>query len=204
MRYKKIPSQFYYFLMNKAASEVCSTVSDSHRTVYEHFPAEILVSNGAKLHSVGRLDSDTEGLLLFTNDGMLSNCLTRPENKIEKTYFVRLKEKVTERQQEEYKTLSERGVILPPEKKAPEQQSAGAKIDWMSEDECRITLTEGKFHEVKRIFRALGNEVVYLKRESFAGLSLDETLSPGEWRALQESEINALKKAVSSANPVSV
>lgn len=193
MRHKKVPFQFYYFLMNKAAGEVCSTVSDSHRTVYEHFSPEVLSSNGAKLHSVGRLDCDTEGLLLFTNDGKLSDFLTRPENKIEKTYFVRLKNLVTEIQQKEYAEQAELGVTLPPEKKFPEQKSGGAKIRWLSAAECEITLTEGKFHEVKRIFRALGNEVIYLKRTKFAGIELDENLETGKWRELSESEIIVLK-----------
>jgi len=193
MRHKKVPSQYYYFLMNKAAGEVCSTVSDSHRTVYEHFEPEVLSSNGAKLHSVGRLDCDTEGLLLFTNDGKLSDFLTRPENKIEKTYFVRLENLVTEIQQKEYVELAELGVTLPADKKSPEQKSNGAKITWLSPSECQITLTEGKFHEVKRIFRALGNEVIYLKRIRFAGLNLDENLKPGESRPLYESEVRTLK-----------
>ena len=193
MRNKKVPSQYYYFLMNKASGEVCSTVSDSHRTVYEHFPSELHESNGAKLHSVGRLDCDTEGLLLFTNDGKLSDFLTRPQNKIEKTYFVRLKNTVTEIQQEEYTNLAEKGVVLPPEKKSPEQKSSGANIEWISEKECKITLTEGKFHEVKRIFRSLGNEVSYLKRIEFAGIHLDSNLKEGEWRHLNEYELAVLK-----------
>ena len=194
MRHKKVPFQFYYFLMNKVAGEVCSTVSDSHKTVYEHFPADVLESNGAKLHSIGRLDCDTEGLLLFTNDGKLSDFLTRPENKIEKTYFVRLKNLVTEIQQEEYSQKAGQGVTLPPEKKSPEQKSGGAKIRWLSAAECKITLTEGKFHEVKRIFRALGNEVIYLKRVKFAGLELEESLAVGQFRPLYESEVSRLKR----------
>ena len=193
MRHKKVPSQYYYFLMNKAAGEVCSTVSDSHCTVYEHFSPDQLISNGAKLHSVGRLDCDTEGLLLFTNDGKLSDFLTRPENKIEKTYFVRLENLVTEIQQKEYCQKAGQGLTLPPEKKSPEQKSGGAQIHWLSPSECQITLTEGKFHEVKRIFRALGNEVIYLKRTKFAGIELDENLKPGESRPLYESEICDLK-----------
>ena len=193
MRHKKLPQQYYYFLMNKAAGEVCSTVSDSHRTVYEHFSPDQLISNGVKLHSVGRLDCDTEGLLLFTNDGQLSNFLTRPENKIEKTYFVRLKNLVTEHQQKEYSEQSELGLTLPPEKKSPEQKSSGAKITWLTQNECEITLTEGKFHEVKRIFRTLGNEVIYLKRVKFAGLELEESLPVGQFRPLYESEVRTLK-----------
>ena len=193
MRHKKLPQQYYYFLMNKAAGEVCSTVSDGHRTVYEHFSPDQLISNGAKLHSVGRLDCDTEGLLLFTNDGQLSNFLTRPENKIEKTYFVRLKNPLTLLRQKEYSEQAEKGLTLPPEKKSPEQKSAGAKITWLTQNECEITLTEGKFHEVKRIFRALGNEVIYLKRVKFAGLELEESLPVGQYRPLYESEVRTLK-----------
>ncbi len=194
MRYKKIPAQYHYFLMNKASGEVCSTVSDSHHTVYEHFSPELLSSKGAKLHSVGRLDCDTEGILLFTNDGKLSDFLTRPENKIEKTYFVRLKNRVTEIQQKEYRQKAEEGLILPADKKAAEQKSKGAKIVWRDQNECEITLTEGKFHEVKRIFKSLGNEVIYLKRVKFADLELDKNLKNGEWRPLSEAEISMLKK----------
>ncbi|WP_407425062.1 pseudouridine synthase [Treponema sp.] len=187
--------------MNKKAGEVCSHTSDSHHTVYEHFPADILISNGVKLHSAGRLDCDTEGLLLFTNDGKFSNFLTRPENKIEKTYFVRLKNAVSETEQKKYTKLAEKGMVLPAEKKSPEQKSNGAKIDWKAvtiTNECEITLTEGKFHEVKRIFRALGNEVVYLKRVNFAGIELDESLKTGGWRNLAQSEIKSLKNGVFS------
>ena len=142
MRKKHIPKIKFYFLMNKKSGFVCSTVSDRRQTVYVAFPKDILADeNGAKLHSVGRLDA---------------------------------------------------GLVLPPEKKAGEQKSGGAKIDWLNENECKITLTEGKFHEVKRIFRALGNEVVFLRRIKMAGLVLDESLKPGEYRTLNESEIEAL------------
>lgn len=193
MRHRKIPGEYFYFMMNKKAGEVCSTVSDSHRTVYEHFEEKQLVSGGVKLHSVGRLDADTEGLLLFTNDGKLSDYLTRPENRIEKTYFVQLASSVSFEEQKNYRDAAEKGLLLPPEKKAPQQQSAGAVIKWLNEKECEIILTEGKFHEVKRIFRALGNEVVYLKRIKFAGIIIDEKLSPGEWRELTPEEKQKLE-----------
>ena len=179
--------------MNKKSGFVCSTVSDRRQTVYVAFPKDILADeNGANLHSVGRLDADTEGLLLFTNDGKLSDFLTRPQNKIEKTYLVGLKNSVSSSEQKNYAKKAENGLVLPPEKKAGEQKSGGAKIDWLNENECKITLTEGKFHEVKRIFRALGNEVVFLRRIKMAGLVLDESLKPGEYRTLTESEIEAL------------
>lgn len=193
MRKKHIPKIKFYFLMNKKSGFVCSTVSDRRQTVYEAFTKDILADeNGAKLHSVGRLDADTEGLLLFTNDGKLSDFLTRPQNKIEKTYLVGLKNSVSSSEQKNYAKKAENGLVLPPEKKAGEQKSGGAKIDWLNENECKITLTEGKFHEVKRIFRALGNEVVFLRRIKMAGLVLDESLKSGEYRTLTESEIEAL------------
>ena len=193
MRKKHIPKIKFYFLMNKKSGFVCSTVSDRRQTVYVAFPKDILADeNGAKLHSVGRLDADTEGLLLFTNDGKLSDFLTRPQNKIEKTYLVGLKNSVSSSEQKNYAKKAENGLVLPPEKKAGEQKSGGAKIDWLNENECKITLTEGKFHEVKRIFPALGNEVVFLRRIKMAGLVLDESLKPGEYRTLTESEIEAL------------
>ena len=193
MRKKHIPKIKFYFLMNKKSGFVCSTVSDRRQTVYEAFTKDILADeNGAKLHSVGRLDADTEGLLLFTNDGKLSDFLTRPQNKIEKTYLVGLKNSVSSSEQKNYAKKAENGLVLPPEKKAGEQKSGGAKIDWLNENECKITLTEGKFHEVKRIFRALGNEVVFLRRIKMAGLVLEESLKPGEHRTLTESEIEAL------------
>ena len=157
MRKKHIPKIKFYFLMNKKSGFVCSTVSDRRQTVYVAFPKDILADeNGAKLHSVGRLDADTEGLLLFTNDGKLSDFLTRPQNKIEKTYLVGLKNSVSSSEQKNYAKKAEIGLVLPPEKKAGEQKSGGAKIDWLNENECKITLTEGKFNEVNRIFRALG------------------------------------------------
>ncbi len=216
MRRKKVPVKKYYFLMNKAAGEVCSTVSDRRKTVYSHFPPEILIdSNGAKLHTVGRLDADTTGLLLLTNDGKFSDYLTRPQNIIEKTYLVKLKHAVTYDQQKNYIKKAAEGLILPPEKKAGEEKGAPAQIEWIKCDnlcqtgdcrlyedrsqnepgtelcdKCTITVTEGKFHEVKRIFRALGNEVTALRRIKMAGIELDEDLAPGQWRELREEEIS--------------
>lgn len=178
--------------MNKKAGEVCSTVSDRHHTVYEHFLPHVLVSNGAKLHTVGRLDLDTEGLLLFTNDGKLSDFLSRPENKISRTYFVRLKQSVSEKEQAVYAQKAQAGLILPAEKKIAEQKSCGAKILWQSQNECTVTLCEGKFHEVKRIFRALLNEVVYLQRIQFAFFALEPNLKAGQWRPLLDCEVKKL------------
>jgi len=185
---EKSPEKIY-LLMNKPCGYVCSAVSDSHKTVYELLPGPLrsLARNakrGERLHTVGRLDCNTSGLLLFTTDGNFSNYLTRPENHIPKTYEVTLKTPVEETEQTDYVSRTKQGVILPAEKKAPEQKSAGALLEFLAPAFCRITLTEGKFHEVCRLFMALGNEVVELKRVSFGKYKLPGDMTLGEVRAL--------------------
>lgn len=176
--------------MNKPCGYVCSAVSDSHKTVYELLPQDLrsLVQNakrGERLHTVGRLDCNTSGLLLLTNDGNFSNALTRPENQIPKTYEVTLAFPVDKPQQTQYINRAAKGLLLPPEKKAPEQKSAGAALTFLSETRCRITVTEGKFHEVRRIFAALGNQVTALQRISIGRLELPSDLPQGKFCLLQ-------------------
>lgn len=194
------PEKKLYFLFHKPQDTVCSTVSDSHKTVFDFFPKEFFVSpEGAKLHTVGRLDSDTEGFLILTNDGKFSNYLTRPESGIKKTYFVRLKNKYNK---DLYQKASKEGVTLPPEKKAQEQKSSPFELNFeagSNEYELEITVTEGKFHEVKRIFRSKEmnedleeNEVVYLKRVGFGSLRLEDSLEKGKWREMTGEEISRL------------
>lgn len=187
--------------MNKPKGYVCSAVSDSHKTVYQLLPAELqdLVQNakrGERLHTVGRLDCETSGLLLITNDGDFSHKLTDPQNKIEKTYLVTLAHPVTKDDAARYVKEVAAGVILPPEKKAPEEKSAPGKLEFTTGtglpvttgtvlDEncvnCKITVTEGKFHEVRRIFRALGNEVINLKRIKLGNYELPLELKEGSY-----------------------
>ena len=174
-----------YLIMNKPCGYVCSAVSDSHKTVYELLPQELqaLVRNakrGERLHTVGRLDCNTSGLLLFTNDGYFSDRLTRPQNKIQKCYEAVLRDPVEAPAQTEYAARLAKGIILPAEKKAPEQKCEGAKLEFLDPTHCRITLTEGKFHEVRRLFRALGNEVQELRRLSLGKYSLPPDLKEGQ------------------------
>ena len=188
---EKPSSKKIYIMMNKPCGYVCSAVSDSHQTVYELLPGPLrsLAQNakrGKRLHTVGRLDCNTSGLLLFTTDGDFSNYLTRPYNHIPKTYEATLKTPVEEPAQLEYVSRAKQGVTLPAEKKAPEQKSAGAQLEFLSPTLCQITLTEGKFHEVRRLFQALGNEVVELKRLSFGNYKLPKDLNPGEFRAFEK------------------
>ena len=190
-----------YLIMNKPAGYVCSAVSDSHKTVYELLPPEMqdLVQNakrGHRLHTIGRLDCDTSGLLLLTTDGNFSHKVAASSEiggaELGKTYNVELKKSVSHSEQVEYQVRAADGIILPPEKKFGEQKAAPAEIEWLSENKCKITVTEGKFHEVRRLFRALGNEVVKLERIAIAGLCLPQELGKGEWRELTENEMPLL------------
>ena len=184
-----------YLIMNKPKGYVCSAASDSHKTVYELLPPELqdLVKNakrGHRLHTIGRLDADTTGLLLFTTDGIFSHkiavSVVEPVETtltpISKTYKATLRYDVTPDQQKQYITRAAGGLTLPPEKKAPEQQAAPAKIKFISSSTAEIIVTEGKFHEVRRIFRALGNEVIELQRIAIGKLQLPPELAPGEYQ----------------------
>lgn len=188
-----------YILMNKPAGYVCKAVADQNKTVFELLPAELQVlvqgaKRGERLHTVGRLDRDTTGLLLITNDGQFSHALTAPENYIQKKYEVELAAQVPDSEQKNYIKKASAGIMLPPDKKAPEEQSAPAKIEFISETTscCIITVTEGKFHEVRRIFCALGNKVQKLKRIQMGTIELGTELKEGSWRYLTEQELSRL------------
>ncbi len=175
--------------MNKPCGYVCSAVSDSHKTVYELLPEALqkLVRNakrGERLHTVGRLDCNSSGLLLFTNDGKFSDRLTRPQNKIEKCYQLILRDEVDDIQKKEYEKRLSKGILLPPEKKAPEEVCQSAGITFLTDKTCRITVTEGKFHEVRRMMLALGNRVEALQRISFGPYTLPENLKEGDYLTL--------------------
>ena len=186
-----------YLMMNKPKGYVCSAASDSHKTVYQLLPPELqgLVKNakrGHRLHTIGRLDADTSGLLLLTTDGKFSHRIASgvPEPvegpckkaQITKTYLATLKNPVNAELQKEYIAKAAAGLTLPAEKKAPEQEAAPARLHFIKEDICKITVTEGKFHEVRRIFKALGNEVTELKRIAIWALSLPGDLKEGQYK----------------------
>ena len=179
--------------MNKPLGYVCAAASDSHKTVYELLTPELQelvrgAPRGCRLHTVGRLDCDTSGLLLITNDGKFSNEITAGVD-ITKTYRAILKSPVAPEKQEVYISRAASGLTLPPEKKYGEQKALPAMLVFESAEVCRITVHEGKFHEVRRIFRALGNEVKDLERISIGSLQLPEELTPGQWRELTANEL---------------
>ena len=180
---------------------MCSAASDSHKTVYELLTQDLqkLVINaprGCRLHTVGRLDCDTSGLLLLTNDGKFSHRITSSEfstgstngSAVTKTYRVTLLNSVSPENQKLYINRAAAGLTLPPEKKYGEQLALPAILEFESSYICKVTVHEGKFHEVRRIFRALGNEVTELERIAIGKLSLPKDLELGQWRQLTDNE----------------
>jgi len=192
-----------YLIMNKPAGFVCSALSDSHKTVYQLLTPELqnLVQNarrGHRLHTIGRLDFDTKGLLLFTTDGMFSHKIAAQKNQsgtakaVSKTYLAALTKSLSPVDQKEYIEKAKNGILLPAEKKAGEEKAAPAFIHFINDALCEITLYEGKFHEVHRIFRALNNQVSELTRIAIGKLKLPRDLQEGSYRALSKEELTLI------------
>lgn len=172
-----------YYMLNKPQGVVSATEDRKEKTVLDL----ILSKKRKDLFPVGRLDKDTEGLLLITNDGALAHQLLSPKKHVDKQYFVRLSKPL---KKEDAKKL-ETGVDI-----GEDTLTMPAKIVYtgQSEEEVLITIQEGKYHQVKRMFQAVGNQVVFLKRLSMGSLKLDETLKPGEYRLLTQEEIARLRE----------
>lgn len=212
-----------YIMLNKPAGILSATKDKKQKTVLD------LVCDARRkdLFPVGRLDRDTEGLLLLTNDGALAHRLLSPKKHVDKVYFARVYGKVTECEVLKF----QQGLLLKQDlfsESGKEFFSLPAKLeilgfqaDTSKEDidltenehkfnepdrgisEVRLTIQEGKFHQVKRMFEAVGMKVLYLKRLSMGNLLLDETLAPGEYRSLTEAEIKALFDCAFCGLPVS-
>jgi 16S rRNA pseudouridine516 synthase len=185
-----------YLMMNKAGGCVCSTREGERETVYDFIDFDLRQTHsGKKLHTMGRLDADTTGLLLITSDGELTHRLISPKNHVPKTYAVKLRDSTDEKQKTEYAQKLREGIQVPREQNEEGFLSESAELSWSTNEEgydCELTVYEGKYHEVKRLFAALGNEVTALKRVSFACLSLDKKLAPGAYRELTEEELERL------------
>lgn len=180
---KLIFTEYEYYLFHKPAGCVSATEDAIHKTVMDYLTDTVRKD----LFPVGRLDLDTEGLLLITNDGALAHALLSPARHVAKTYYAKVQGKVTE----EDAALFEKGVDIGEEKLTKPAKLVILKSDDISE--IKLTITEGKFHQVKRMFQAVGKEVIYLKRLSMGTLTLPEDLKRGEYRALTEEELAALK-----------
>ena len=190
-------AEFVYYLLHKPAGYVSATEDTREKTVLELIPKD----GRRKLFPVGRLDKDTEGLLLITDDGLLAHQLLSPKKHVDKTYFAVTEGKVVpediEKIQEgvdigdEELTLPGRLEIL----KTWEESGV-----WHSE--ILLTIHEGRFHQVKRMMEALGKNVTYLKRISMGSLELPKELPRGEARELTKAELEALKGGHSFENPL--
>jgi 16S rRNA pseudouridine516 synthase len=171
-----------YLMLNKPPGVVCAVQDREHRTVLDL----LSVSNKAGLHVAGRLDIDTTGLVLITDDGEWSHRITAPRHKQPKVYRVTLDSPLDEKAV----TVLESGVRLRNEPK----RCAPALVERLAGNEVRLTIAEGKYHQVKRMFAAVGNRVRALHRECIGAITLDPELPEGGFRPLTPEEMQALQK----------
>lgn len=174
-------AEFEYYMLHKPAGVVSATEDKKDQTVLD-----LIDSKRKDLFPVGRLDKDTEGLLLITNDGQLAHRLLSPSKHVDKVYFARIDGKVTEEDVRIFST----GIDIGDEK--PTLPAELTILNSSDESEIELTIREGRFHQVKRMFHAVGKEVTYLKRLRMGTLVLDENLPVGQFRQLTKKEIEQL------------
>ena len=177
-----IYQKFTYVMLNKPEGYVSATDDKSLPYVTELLPEEL---RRRELFPVGRLDRDTVGLMILTNNGVLAHSLLSPKHHVRKEYYFTAAEPLREGAEEQFQN----GVTL-----ADGYECKSAEL-YLSEDrrEGRIVLTEGKYHQIKRMIAAQGNRVTGLERISFGGIELDRSLSRGQWRYLTDEEIVLLE-----------
>jgi len=182
---------YVYYMLNKPAGVVSATTDKKDKTVLDLLKEYLENINCGSvtgipisdIFPVGRLDKDTVGLLLLTNDGELSHRLLSPKKHVPKTYYVETDKELTP----EGKQMLEQGVDI-----GEDTLTKEAIVHYCGICQYQLTITEGKFHQVKRMFSAIGLKVLYLKRLSMGSLVLDETLSEGKIRELTQEEVNRL------------
>lgn len=181
--------EFVYFMMNKPQGVISATEDLMHETVLDLLEMQDSLQEP---HPVGRLDIDTEGLLILTNDGKLTHRLLSPKHHVDKRYYAEIDGIVTEDDIVQFKE----GVTLD-----DDYETLPADLEILSTDEeagtsvIELVIREGKFHQVKRMMQAVGKEVTYLKRLEMGPIKLDDTLELGAYRELTSEEIDLLKKA---------
>lgn len=166
-----------YFMLNKPAGVICANRDRRHATVIDLLDED----NADRLHVAGRLDLDSTGLTLITDDGAWAHRLTAPNRDCRKVYLVVTAEPIAANAVERFA----RGMVLQGEKR----RTRPAMLELLDEQHGRVILTEGKYRQIRRMFAALGNEVVELHRVSVGAIVLDDDLAPGEYRALSAAEI---------------
>ena len=192
---------YSYYMLNKPRGVVSATEDNLNRTVLDILKGE----KARGLFPMGRLDKDTEGLLVISNDGNLSHLLLSPGKHVSKTYYIIADNKLTEDNMIQFEKGIDIGedkpcksaVIEAVDENASVVASDGEKITGYP---YKLTITEGKYHQVKRMFHACGSEVIYLKRLSMGKLLLDEQLKCGEYRKLTENEIELLRSSLQQIN----
>ena len=174
-----------YYMLHKPGGVVSVTEDSKDTTV-----VELIGSRKRKdLFPVGRLDKDTEGLLLITNDGALAHRLLSPKKHVDKWYYARIEGRVTEEDVARFAEGVNIGTL------DAEEWTKPARLEIIKSDavsEIRLCIQEGKYHQVKRMFQAVGKKVIYLRRESMGTLTLDPQLKPGEYRELTDEELKNL------------
>ena len=211
--------QNLYIMMNKIMHTVSSNKDGEHQTVFDLLDDKMRTPYLAeKLHLVGRLDMDTEGLLLFTTDGELTHRVSSPKTHINKTYFCLLAHPEPDQHKKDIEKAFLDGIEVGPEDNEPGFRCEPATITWSTPEQYEfytknssvaekiekelgeatpdlfaqsalLTITEGKYHQVKRMFQTVGNKIVFLKRISMGNLQLDPALLPGEYKLLTEDEV---------------
>lgn len=183
LKYQK----FVYYMLNKPVDVVSATRDNTAETVTELIAAgEGEALRGREIFPVGRLDKDTTGLLLLTDDGELAHRLLSPKRHVNKVYRVKIEHPLTEEDRHRLET----GVDI-----GDEKPTLPAKVDVLSDYEIFLTIREGRFHQVKRMLAAVDNRVLALERTGFGALSLDERLRTGEYRELTKQEVESLHEA---------
>lgn len=178
-----IYEKFVYLMLNKPAGVVSATFDSKDKTVID------LISDykHLDLFPFGRLDKDTEGLVIISNDGKLAHDLLSPKKHVYKKYYVEVEGILNDEDIEEFK----KGIIL-----ENNEACKSANLEIIESDltsKCHVTISEGKYHQVKRMFEMINKKVIYLKRITFGNISLDNNLKLGEYRKLTEEEITRLK-----------
>lgn len=181
--------EFVYYMMNKPQGVISATEDPKHRTVLDLLDD---MARSKEVFPVGRLDIDTHGLLLLTNDGQLAHALLSPKRHVDKTYLAQVEGIMT---QEDVETFAE-GISLKDFTCQPAKLELVSVDTEKEESLVRVTIAEGKFHQVKRMVAYCGKEVVDLQRLTMGTLTLDEDLKRGEWRRLSKEELEGLLESV--------
>ena len=174
-------NKFHYYMFNKPAGVICANSDNKHKTVMEYFK----VLNIKGLFSVGRLDKDTHGLLLITDDGLLSHNMLSPKKHVTKKYYVETDNEIDEKIINNFLEgidIGEKNITKP------------AKLEILDSNKAYITITEGKYHQIKRMFGYFKLKVTYLKRLEMGELILDSNLDEGCFRELTKEELEIIER----------